>query len=205
MDKTVKIRAYTGESPDSQSSSSQGNLSDEQNRSFELVKKSALLEAEKNKTLELLGLVEQLRGKLSQEQAKSAELTKRIASIETSELAQKNTQLEEEKRKSHELLKIIEELRESLKQEQSKAAELAKNAISVAEVQQQTQTLSKEAAEMTVGLQAQKSKIIEQQNKLLEQQSKISELEIQLVSKEARVNTLSETLEKISTIAAVYK
>jgi len=108
-------------------------LNDEQNRSFEQIKKSALLEAERNKTLELLNLVEQLRGKFSQEQLKSAELTKRISSIETSDLVQKNTQLEEEKRKSHELPKIVEELRESLKQEQGKAAELAKSAVRVAE------------------------------------------------------------------------
>jgi DNA repair exonuclease SbcCD ATPase subunit len=82
----------------------------------ELAKKSALLEEEKKRALEMMRMIEQLRENLKQEQAKAAESSKT------------NLQLEEEKKRSLDMLKMVEQLRESLKQEQAKSAEIASKA-----------------------------------------------------------------------------
>lgn len=135
MDKTVKIRAYTGET---KSDAPHGNLTEDQNITLELAKKNFRLEEELKSSREHLNTIEQLKGSLKQEQAKSAEMAKKTAELEAkirefsaqdaNEIAKKNTQLEEEKRKSLEHVKTIELLRESLKQEQAKTAEMEKKA-----------------------------------------------------------------------------
>jgi len=133
MDKTIKVRKYTGDTKDN---APQSNLTEDQDKMLELVKKNALLEEENKKSLEHLKAIEQLRESLKQEQAKSAEMTAKtakleakvndLAALEANEFARKNAQIEEEKKKSLEHLKTIEQLKESLKQEQAKTAEMAK-------------------------------------------------------------------------------
>lgn len=122
-DRTVKLRAYAEAAantvvPPAKPAEVQG-------ASAELAKKEAQLEEEKNRTLELLKTIVQLRESLKQEQAKSADLDaklNRLAAVEENQLARKNAQLEEEKRQSLEQLSMIEQLRESLRQEQAKSA-----------------------------------------------------------------------------------
>ena len=98
----------------------------------QLAKKTAQLEEEKNKALEQIKIIEQLRESLKQEQAKSAEMVmkasdlqaklNKLAEVEENQLAKKNAQLEEEKKKSLEQVQMIEQLRESLKLEQAKSS-----------------------------------------------------------------------------------
>lgn len=118
MDKTLKLRTYSGET-------GSDNRAKEQNVSLELEKKTALLEDERNKSVELLKTIVQLRESLKQEQAKSAELEAKInklAAVEENQLVKKNAQLEEEKKLSLEYMRTIEQLRESIKQDQVKSA-----------------------------------------------------------------------------------
>jgi hypothetical protein len=124
MDKTLKLRTYSGEI---KSNVAQGNVEKERNISLELEKKTALLEDEKSKTLDLLKTIVQLRESLKQEQAKSAGLEaklNKLDGLEESQLVKKNAQLEEEKKLSLEYMRTIEQLRESIKQDQAKSAEM---------------------------------------------------------------------------------
>lgn len=130
MDKTVKVRAY----PDD--AKPQSNLTEDQDKMLELVKRNALLEEENKKSPEYLKTIEQLKVSLKQEQIKAAEMEAKtaklearvngLAALEANGAAMKSAQLEEEKKKSLEHLKTIDQLRESLKQEQAKAAEMVK-------------------------------------------------------------------------------
>jgi hypothetical protein len=131
MDKTVKTFAYfkSDNGPGQKS-----DLADDKNNSPEPASIEALFEAEKNKALEQLKVIDLLKQNLSMEQNKNAGLVKKVADLEgklaklaTSEddqLSQKNAQLEEEKKKSSAYLKTINELMESLKIEQGKSTEL---------------------------------------------------------------------------------
>jgi hypothetical protein len=131
MDKTVKTYAYfkSDNGPGQKS-----DLADDKNNSPEPALKEALFEAEKNKAVEQLKVIDLLKQNLSMEQNKNAGLVKKVADLEgklaklaTSEddqLSQKNAQLEEEKKKSSAYLKTINELMESLKIEQGKSTEL---------------------------------------------------------------------------------
>ena len=200
MEKTVKLHAYTD---DAKRESPQGNLTDEQNRSFELAKKSALLEDEKKRSLEHLQTIEQLRASLKQEQEKSAEQRKKFSGLETQELAKKNALLDEEKRKSQELLKIVEQLRESLGQEQAK-----------------TLMLEKKAAEADAGELAKRNALIDGEKKralelqqaneqlrdsLKQAQDKALESANKAAAQEAKVKELGEVLSKISAISSLAK
>jgi hypothetical protein len=124
MDKTLKIRAY---SEAATSDVSQDKLAKDQNLSLELEKRNALLEEEKNKSLDLLKTIVQLRESVKQEQAKSsgleAKLTK-LDALEQNQLARKSAELEEEKKLSLEYMRTIEQLRESIKRDQAKTAEM---------------------------------------------------------------------------------
>jgi hypothetical protein len=80
MDKTVKTRAYTNGASDAASSS---NLSEAQEAALELVKKTALLEEAKIKSLEYLNTIEHLQESLRLEQARSADLVKKISGMES--------------------------------------------------------------------------------------------------------------------------
>jgi uncharacterized protein YlxW (UPF0749 family) len=132
FEKTVKIRAYNEEGVDLDVRSSDHQR--EQEMSYELAAKSAQLADEKNKSLEHLKTIVQLRESHKQEQAKLAEMTGRVAELEdkikalsrleTSELALKRAQLEKEKARSLEQTKIIEQQKESLDKAQASVAEL---------------------------------------------------------------------------------
>lgn len=76
---TIKIRAYAGKVA---GDDAQSNLSEEQNKALELVKRTAQLQEEKNKSLEHLKTIEFLQESLRQEQAKSAEMSKIVAGLE---------------------------------------------------------------------------------------------------------------------------
>lgn len=133
MDKTIKTRAHPD---DANGKVLQSNLTEEQNRMLELVKKNALLEEENKKSIEYLRTIEQLKESFRQEQVKAAEMAAKtakleakvndLAALEANDIARKNAQIEEEKKKSIEHLKTIEQLKESLKQEQAKTAEATK-------------------------------------------------------------------------------
>src|ERR1035441_5684916 len=107
MEKTVKIRAYTGEN---NGDIPKENPADDINSSLQLAMKSAQLEEEKSRTLENLKTIVQLRESLKQEQEKNAGLAKsvadlqgklnKLASVEENQLVKKNTQLEDERKKS---------------------------------------------------------------------------------------------------------
>jgi len=190
MDKTIKIRKY---SDDAKGDASQSNLTDDQDKILELVKKNALLEEENKKSLEYLKAIEHLRESLKQEQARAAEMVAKtakleakvndLAALEANDLARKNAQIEEEKKKSLEHLKTIEQLKESLKQEQAKTAEMSSK---------------------TVMLEAKVNELsgLEARVKLLpELEAKVKELP----GLEAKVKELTEVLNKISGIAAAGK
>ena len=124
MDKTLKLRTYSGEI---KSNVVQGNIEKERNIALELEKKTALLEDERSKSLDLLKTIVQLRESLKQEQARSAGLEaklNKLDGLEESQLVKKNAQLEEEKKLSLEYMRTIEQLRESIKQDQAKSAEM---------------------------------------------------------------------------------
>ena len=76
---TIKLRAH----PDKAAGNvAQSNLSENQNKALELVKKTAQLEEEKKKSLEYLKTIEQLRESVKQEQAKTAEMANMALGLE---------------------------------------------------------------------------------------------------------------------------
>jgi hypothetical protein len=77
---TIKTRAF---SDNAKSAVLQSNLTEAQEKSLELIKKNALLEEEKRKSLEHLMTIEQLRESLKQEQAKAAEMAERAVALES--------------------------------------------------------------------------------------------------------------------------
>jgi len=143
MDKTVKIRAF-GDQAKNEVASDKPTI--DRTTALEMEHKQAKLDEERNKSLEMLKTITQLRESLKQEQAKSAELESRLSKLEqdkTAEMEAKlrklsemeenrfikfNAQFEEEKKKSLEYMRTIEQLRESLKQEQSKLASVSTSA-----------------------------------------------------------------------------
>jgi chromosome segregation ATPase len=124
MDKTLKLRTYSG---DTKGKDSEGNIPKDRNIALELEKKTALLEEEKSKSIDMLKTIVQLRESLKQEQERSAVMEAKInklAAVEESHLVKKSAQLEEEKKLSLEYMRTIEQLRESIKQDQAKSAEM---------------------------------------------------------------------------------
>lgn len=116
---TIKTRAY----PDgTKSAAVQNNLTPDQEKSLEFVKKNARLEEENKKLLEQLATVDQLQASLRQEQAKTAETAKKIVGLESkikelAELeakAQNTSELEAKVKKVAELEVKVKELTEAL-------------------------------------------------------------------------------------------
>ena len=60
----------------------QNNLTEAQEKALELAKKNALIAEEKNKLLEHLKTIEQLRESLKQEQSKAAEMAQKAVGLE---------------------------------------------------------------------------------------------------------------------------
>ncbi len=122
MDKTVKIRAYSGDTPSAPVAA-------------ELPKGQATADESRKVIQEQSQIIEQLRESLRIEQTRTVEMVRKKTELETRvkelsatdsrELVQKTAQFEEEKNKSLELLKTVAQLRESLKQEQAQAGEMA--------------------------------------------------------------------------------
>jgi predicted RNase H-like nuclease (RuvC/YqgF family) len=124
MDKTLKLRTYSG---DTSSNAAQGNIKQDEKIALELEKKTALLEEERSKSIDLLKTIVQLRESLKQEEARTAELEaklNKLATEEESQLARKSAQLEEEQKMSLEYMRTIEQLRESIRLDQAKSAEM---------------------------------------------------------------------------------
>jgi hypothetical protein len=125
MEKTLKLRTYTDAA---KNADAKDKPAKERNIALELEKKTAHLEEERAKSIDLLKTIVQLRESLKHEQERSAVLEARVNkldSVEENQLVKKNTQLEEEKKKSLEYMKTIQQLRESLKQEQDKSAQMS--------------------------------------------------------------------------------
>lgn len=124
MDRTLKLRTY---SEDSKNNVAQDQSVKEEKIALELEKKTVLLEEERNKSMDLLKTIVQLRESLKQETAKIAELEAKLNEVTTeegSQLASKTAQLEEERKLSLEYMRTIEQLREKIKQDQAKSAEM---------------------------------------------------------------------------------
>ena len=144
MEKTLKIRAYNEEGVDTDVHDDHKR---EQEMSYELASKNAQLAEEKNKSLEHLKTIVQLRESNKQEQAKTAEMAKKVSELEskikalsrleTSELALKDAQLEKEKNKTQEQMKTIEQQNEDLNRA------LAKLDVLEARVKDMSERLSK--------------------------------------------------------------
>ncbi|MFZ2160666.1 MAG: hypothetical protein WAW02_00480 [Sideroxyarcus sp.] len=124
-DKTLKLRTFSDTAKDP---AEKDKAAKERNIALELEKKTAHLEEERSKSLDLLKTIVQLREHLKQEQERSAVLGARVIkldSVEENQLIRKNAELEEEKRKSLEYVKTIKQLGESLKLEQEKTAQMS--------------------------------------------------------------------------------
>jgi hypothetical protein len=76
---TIKLPPH----PDKARGEAQNNLTEDQDNALELVKRNAQLKEEKNKSLELQMVIEQLRESLKQEQAKTSEMAEKAVVLET--------------------------------------------------------------------------------------------------------------------------
>jgi methyl-accepting chemotaxis protein len=87
---TIKLPVQPGKAV---GDAAQSNLTEDQNNALELVKRTAQLQEEKNKSLELQMTIEHLRESLKQEQAKIAEMAKKTAGLEgkVKELSEQGT------------------------------------------------------------------------------------------------------------------
>lgn len=197
MDKTLKLRAY---SQATKNEAPHGKQEKPRDLTGELEKKSALLEEEKNKSLELLKTIVQLRESLKQEQSRSTELDAkltRLNSVEDSQLAKKNAQLEEEKAKSAELLKTIEQLKESVKQHEVKLNKL--NSVEDNELAKKNAQLEEERAKSVEYV-----KLIDQlREDIKKNQASSSELAKKFDELQAKSQSLSEMETKVKDLHAV--
>lgn len=106
---TIKIRAF----PDKAGADvAQNNLTEEQNNTLELVKKTAQLKAEMNKSIELQKTIEQLQQSLKKEQAESADMAQKAVSLEAK--AKELAELESKEKRVAELEAKVKELTETL-------------------------------------------------------------------------------------------
>jgi hypothetical protein len=206
MERTLKLHAY---SEDEKNKSPQDKQEKERNISLELEKKSMLLEEEKNKSLDLLKTIVQLRESLKQEQSRSAELDTKLTklnSVEENQLAKKNALLEEEKAKSLDYVKTIEQLKENVKQLETKLAKL--NSVEENELARKNAQLEEERAkslEYVKLIDQLRDDIKQEQAKSEETVNKFDELLIKtksLSELEARIRDLNGVLNTISKIAA---
>lgn len=126
MDKTLKLRAFAEET---QKLSATEEKSRSVTEATALERKTAQLEEEQKKSLELFKTIIQMREDLKKEQERATALEAKLHkldSVEGSQLARKNTELEEVKKKLEEVQKLNEHLRASLEQENANSAAMAK-------------------------------------------------------------------------------
>ncbi|MDO8990800.1 MAG: hypothetical protein Q7U91_14340 [Sideroxyarcus sp.] len=209
MDKTLKLRAYQEPAKNNTPPDKQAR---ERDIGLELEKKSALLEEEKAKTLDLLKTIVQLRENLKQEQAKSAVLEARLIKLDTVEenqLVKKNALLEEEKKLSLEYMRTIEQLRASLKQEQEKAAAAQATAAEMeAKVNKLDAVEESQLARKNEQLEDEKKKsfeyaqLLDQLRETIKQdREKMDDIVKQSAEMEAKAKDLSVVLSKIASLA----
>ncbi|MDD2701465.1 MAG: hypothetical protein PHH36_09530 [Sideroxydans sp.] len=127
MDKTVKMRAYT-DPGSGQPASKQKEID------LELAARDAQLADERNKTLEQLKTIVQLREALKKEQARTAEVSQRVNELESglrqvtsssaNDLARKDAQLEAEMKRAVDAENQCKALQAQLQQEQAKLASM---------------------------------------------------------------------------------
>jgi len=156
MDKTVKISAY---SATAKAATPQEKPALDRVVALELEQKQAQLEEERNKSLELLRSVVQLRESLKQEQAKTAELSAKVEQLdsnlrqqlasEESQRAQHNAQIEAEKKYALELMRTIEQLKEDIKQERMRLHEIAQSGVELETKRVEIATLDAKIKELT--------------------------------------------------------
>lgn len=79
MEKTVKTRSFSDKA---KSAASPSNLTEAQEKALELAKKNAQLEEAKNKLLDHVKTIEQLREDIKQEQAKTTEMATMALGLE---------------------------------------------------------------------------------------------------------------------------
>jgi hypothetical protein len=209
MDKTLKLRAYQDAENKKASESKQGK---ENNLVAELEKKSALLEEEKSKSLDLLKTIVQLRESLKHEQERAAVLETRLTKLDTVEgnqLAKKNAQLEEEKKLSLEYMRTIEQLRATLKQEQEQSVEVQRKKIELeAKVNKLDEVEENQLAKKNALLEDEKKKsteyaqLVDQLRESIKQdQTKMAGLLKHSEELEDKVKDLSVVLSKIASLA----
>ncbi|MDP1635358.1 MAG: hypothetical protein Q8L69_11845 [Gallionellaceae bacterium] len=209
MDKTFKLRAYN---PDANNEEAPGKAARDQIESSALEKKTALLEEEQKKSLELLKTIIRLREDLKHEQERSAGLEAKLHkldAVEQNQLVRKNAELEEARNKLADVMKLNEQLRKSIEQEQAEAAEMAKKVAALeARVGQSAAVAEKELVARTEQLEAEKKRA-QELNAMAEQlrenvkqeQVKTAAAAERAKEAEARERELSETLGKIAGIA----
>lgn len=213
MDRTLKLRSY----PDSaKHDAAKDNTAKERDIELELEKKTAHLEEERNKSLDLVKTIVQLRESLKQEQGKAAALeakVTRLDSVEENQLVRKNAELEEEKKKSLEYVKTIEQLRENRKQEVEKSAQML-NRIAELEAKvnkmdtvEENQLVRKNTLlEDEKKKSAEYAKLVDQlREKLRQNQGIPDDLVEYIVELEKKIKELSEVANKISGLAVEKK
>jgi chromosome segregation ATPase len=209
MDKTLKLRAYQDAENKKASESKQGK---EKNLVAELEKKSALLDEEKNKSLDLLKTIVQLRESLKHEQERAVLLETRLTKLDTVEgnqLAKKNAQLEDEKKLSLEYMRTIEQLRATLKQEQEQSVEVQKKKVELeAKVNKLDEVEENQLAKKNALLEEEKKKsteyaqLVDQLRASIKQdQTKMAGLLKHSEELEDKVKDLSVVLSKIASLA----
>jgi chromosome segregation ATPase len=213
MEKTLKLRTYSDATQDE---ASQGKPAKERNIALELEKRTAHLEEERSKSLDLMKTIVQLRESLKQEQTKTALLESRVIkldSVEENQLVKKNAQLEEEKKKSLEYMKTIEQLRENLKRDQEQLAEvLHKKAELESRVNKMDSVEENQLIKKNTLLEEEKKKSLEYaklidqlRENVKEDQEKTAAMAKRTAELEAKINELSGVLGKISSLAAAGK
>jgi hypothetical protein len=129
---------------------------------------------------------------------------------QTLELAMKDAQIEEERSRSLEHLKTIVQLREAIKQEQLRFTEMAKKTADMeSKVNELVAAEAGEAAKKNTQLEEHKQRALEQgkaieqlRESIKQEQEKNNVLAAKTSELEAMIKTLSDTLEKISELAA---
>lgn len=210
MDKTLKLRAFAEEAQKKHASDEQAKAAAEASA---LEKKTAQLEEEQRKSLELFKTIIQMREDLKKEQERAASLEAKLHkldSVEENQLVRKNAELEDARKKLNEAQKLNEHLRASLEQEGANSAEMAKKLAALeSNAGDSASTAEKELVAAIKQLEAEKKYSAElkatveglRENIKQDLSGKAAEME-KVRAMEARVAELTAVVEKIVGIAA---